>query len=1402
MNKRLKTLSLFILVFQCVLQVWATEAAEQSRYKFMHLSINEGLSNNQVKVILKDSQGFVWFGTARGLNRFDGTNFKIYTHDSFDKATIPFNSIDFLFEDYDQRIWLKSINDFVIFDPGEDSFSPLPARYSDSNIPLVNVQTIAADREKRTWFVNPSKGLYFYDHQTGKADSIMLGTGGFAIADDDFLDAVAFDSKNQLLVVSRHFDVFKIDPESKQVLTSFSLFEEPPTENSGCNIYVDSDDDLWVWAAGQPFGAFQIKAADGSIRHYTDSSGDLRLNMNMVSSIVEEKNGLIWIASDHGGINVLDKKNGEIVSLVSNRDDRFSLCQNSVNIIYRDDEGIIWAGTYKKGVSYFHPNLVQFEHYNYLPSVPNSLPYDDVNCFVEDDKGNLWIGTNGGGLIYFNRKAKTFKTYRNDPDDRNSLSANVIVTLHYDRNNQLWIGTYFGGLDRFDGKVFHHHKHNPNDAKTISDNRIWEIYEDSRRNLWIGTLTGGLNLYDRDQDMFYHYRYGDVNSVGADFIMSIIEDSDNNLWIGTSDGIDRFSLDTRRFYHFAPEPGVPGRLSDKNAVDLHEDSRGFLWIATTEGLNVFDKRTEEFRVFTEKDGLEDSNIKTLQEDQEGNLWVSTTHGISKVTVIESGEAHDIDEISIEVVNYDVMDGLQGKEFNEKATYRTKRGELIFGGGNGFNLFIPEQIQKVNPDNKVILTNLKIFNQEVKVGVPLRNRVILDETLNRQKAITLKYNENVFSVGFAALNFFHPEKNMFQYRLEGFNNNWLNADSKNAEATFTNLNADDYYFHVRVSTDGAHWNELQQPLRITILPPFWKSSWAMICYLVIVITILFFTRRFMLERQRLKFEAEQEHREAERIQQLDNLKTKFFTNISHEFRTPLTLIMSPLERLIFKVEDPKNRNQLIFIHRQSRRLLAMVNQLLDFRKMEFQKLEAKHSWGDLAAFVSDLGISFQDMADNKKVAFDVEVNRKSFFTFFDQDKTYKIISNLISNAFKFTPERGRIRLVVDLGDEQFVKNSQPHVWFQLAVEDSGIGIPEEKQTKIFDRFYQDDMPNSIVNQGSGIGLSMVSEYVSILEGTIKVVSVVGKGSQFIVRVPVQFFTDEEVELINKEQDEREGMKFFEETVQNEIKDPVYDSSKKTILLVEDNDDFRFYLKDNLREHYNVFEAQNGQLGWEMCLKHLPDLVVSDVMMPVLSGTELCKKIKGDGRTSHLPMILLTAKVETEDTLEGLESGADDYISKPFDFRILESRIENLINNREQLRQTYQTMIGINPEKIEVKSLDEKFIKKALQVVEQNISNSDFSVEDLSREVGMSRVSLYKKLLALTKKSPVEFIRIIRLKRASDLLANSQLSVSEVAYQVGFNSPRYFTRYFKEYYNELPSEYIANHRKASTGFDQEL
>ncbi|QGY45076.1 response regulator [Maribellus comscasis] len=1375
-----------LLTIVCCFPVNADEGHTGEQYKFMHIDINDGLSNNQVRAILRDSRGFMWFGTDRGLNRFDGTNFKIYLNNLYDSTSIPFNSIDFLFEDIDQNIWIRSLQNFVIYDPKSESFKRAGNYYKNTSIPLNTLQNLFKDSAGNMWFVNRDFGLYKYSPKSEKTDSIPYPRNPGKAGNNNYLYGIDEDSQGNLWVISNSGVVQKIAPSNFQILEEFELDKWLTSEIYSFSLFVDSDDDVWICSPGSPNGVFHISSSANQIQNYTNSSYPIRLNNNLVSSVEEDENGKIWLATDHGGINIIDKEHQSVSYIVNNRDDRYSISQNSVTYLFKDSEEIIWAGTYKKGLSYYHSNLIRFGHVSHIPSDPNSLPYNDVNCFVEDGKGNLWIGTNGGGLIYFDRKNNSYKTFTYDPNNPESISNNVIVSLFIDRAGILWIGTYFGGLNRFDGKKFKTFRHDPSNPWSLADDRVWEIYEDSKQNLWIGTLNGGLDLFDREKTEFYHYNTEDINSVGSNFVVSIIEDSQNNLWLGTSDGLDRLDLGTKRFYHYTPEPGTHGKLSDKNAIDLLEDGRGFIWIATHQGLNVLDRNESRFRVLTEKDGLASSNIKTIQEDQQGNIWISTTNGISKISVVNTQQHPSLDDLNIKVNNYNILDGLQGKEFNEKAVYRTRSGELIFGGANGFNLFIPEKIKEQNTENKIILTEFKVFNQNVPVNVPFRNRIILEKSITEYDKITLRHNENVFSFEFAALNFFHPEKNSFEYRLTGFNDEWLPVDERLNDITFTNLNAGEYELEIRVTGDGDEWTEMRPPLTIEILPPFWKSIYAFVLYFVLFAALVLFSRRIMLERHRLKFEAEQEHREAERIQQLDALKTKFFTNVSHEFRTPLSLIISPIEKLISQTHDEKNRNHLILVQRNARRLLTMVNQLLDFRKMEVQKPEAKKNWGDMVKFIHEVSLSFEDLAQNKQIEFDFKSKIPAFFTFFDKDKTDKIITNLLSNAFKFTPEKGKVNLDIEIPDQNTESKTAT---VQITVKDTGIGIAPEQQTRIFDRFYQNDLPNSITNQGSGIGLSMVNEYVTILGGTVKVESIVGKGSTFTVQLPAQLFSKEEIDSY-KNQVTESKKELSQSTLQEE--EITHSHAKKTVLLVEDNPDFRFYLKDNLKKLYNIFEAENGEQGWELTESKLPDMVVSDIMMPVMDGLKLCTTIKTNRKTKHIPVILLTAKTETEPVVEGFESGADDYISKPFDFRILESRIENLINTREQLRLSYQSMIGINPEKIEVNSQDEKFIKKALQTVETYISESSFTVEDLSKELGMSRVSLYKKMVALTGKTPIEFIRIIRLKRAADLLQSSQLTVSEIAYHVGFNNPRYFSKYFEEFYGELPSGYITKHR----------
>ncbi|HEX6428427.1 MAG TPA: two-component regulator propeller domain-containing protein, partial [Niastella sp.] len=1098
----------------------------------------------------------------------------------------------------------------------------------------------------------------------------------------------------------------------------------------------------------------------------------------IIVSIVEDNKGLLWIATDHGGLNILNKKNMTVQVLLNKPGDDNSLAQNSLTELYKDDQGIVWVGTYKQGINFYHEGIIKFPLYRHEESDKASLPYNDVNRFVEDGKGNIWIGTNGGGLIYFDRTNNTFKQFRHNAANDNSVTNDVVVSLFIDHANLLWIGTYFGGLDSYDGKTFTHHRHSVKDSTTLADDRVWEIYEDRDQNLWIGTLEAGLERYDRTTGRFIHYKPMAPGSVHTGYISSITEDNTGNLWIGTSYGIDVRDKNTGIFKQLL---GRETRLSNDNVITIYNDSRGLTWVGTRDGLNIYNPQKNSFQVFRKEDGLPDNTILNIIEDKTHDLWISTPNGISRVTC--SGTI--IDSMRINCINYDRHDGLQGKEFNENAALRTHRGEIVFGGANGFNLFNPANLKINTYTPPVVLTGLQVFNQNIEAGDKISNQVILQKAISETDAITLRYDEDIFSIEFASLGYINTHKNKYAYRLKGFNDNWLYTDGSSRKVTYTNLDPGKYIFYVKASNDQGVWNEQGIAVNIIVLPPFWLTPLAYVLYGLTALIILFVARRMIIQRAKMRFALEQERKEASRIRELDMMKIRFFTNVSHEFRTPLSLILTPLERMIRSAEEPAQRSQYQLIHRNARRLLNLVNQLLDFRKMEVHELKLHTAEGDIVQFIKETVCSFNDIAEKKNIRFSYSAALDSLFTKFDHDKLERIIFNLLSNAFKFTSENGTVSVEVDA-----IKNAE-EILLEIKIIDTGIGVPADRHEKIFDRFFQHDVPGTIVNQGSGIGLAITKEFVNLFDGAISVESEEGKGSSFTVLLPVKEITPSLVEQPEEEdQPETDDRSLATNSV--------LASGKKeyTVLLVEDNEDFLFYLKDNLREYYNITEAVNGREGWQKTLSVHPDIVVSDINMPVMNGIELCKKIKQDQRTKHIPVVLLTALTDEEQQLRSIETGAADYMTKPFNFEILVSRIKNLLQHQQSLKQTFTKQVAVKTTDIQIASPDEKFVQDALAIVEKNISNTEFSVEELSRALLLSRAAVYRRLFVLTGKTPTEFIRSVRLQRATQLLEKTKMTVAEVAYETGFNNPKYFSKYFKAAFGKLPSVYQADAKKSSS------
>ncbi len=1146
-------------------------------------------------------------------------------------------------------------------------------------------------------------------------------------------------------------------------------------------LYADRDGDIWISITNNAMGLYYFERDHKILHHFSTESDSGRLNTNIVRDVVQDNHGLIWIGTDHGGINVLDKKDFSVHYLLNNPDDPNSLTQNVIMSLYKDNNGIIWAGTYKQGINYYHEDIIKFHTYQHIPSSKQSLGYNDVNCFAEDHNGKFWIGTNGGGLQLFDPATDNFRHFRHT-DDPGSLSNDVIVSLLVDHKNRLWIGTYYGGLNMYDGKVFRHFYADPDDPGSLSDNRVWDICEDAQHNIWIATLGGGLDLLKPGELTFNHYRKDDVNSVQSDFLLALDADNQGNIWIGADNGVDVLMKNSGRFIHFGTSTIDSSGLSNDNISALLADSRGLIWIGTQEGLNCYDPEAKKFTTYRETDGLADNGVMSIVEDTGGNLWIGTLDGLSKMSFILTTN-RNID--SVEFRNFDQTDGLQGRAFNLGAALRTSNGKLLFGGANGFNYFDPSAIKVNHRIPEVVFTGFQLINQDVNVGEKINGRVILNQAISQTQYITLKYSENMFSVEFAALSYFHPEKNSYKYQLVNFNDSWLSANSLHRKATYTNLDPGNYIFRVKASNNDGFWNEEGATLHITILPPFWRTRWAIAAYVLFVFAGLYFLRYMIVKRTNLRFQTEQERLESARRHELDMLKIKFFTNVSHEIRTPLSLIISPLEKFVKETRDPEKSKQFQIMYRNARRLLNLVNQLLDFRKIEVQGITLEPEFGDLVQFVQQVAASFTDLAEDKNINFTVNTEAEELNMFFDPDKMEKIIFNLLSNAFKFTPANGSVELSINLD-----KNTRTEKQVEIRVADTGIGIPAGKQEKVFERFFQQEMPGTILNQGSGIGLSLVREYVQLHGGTISVQSEPGKGSIFIIRMSAEA-ADAAVSatkgspknLVTVSSEREINAQSGEFDLQGE---------KPLLLIIEDNEDFRFYLKDNLKYAYRIMEASNGKEGWERMIETDPDLVVTDLMMPVLDGLQLIRKIKKDNRLMHLPVILLTARTTRNDELDSLEAGADAYIPKPFSFEILESKIRNLLEQRKMIRQASPGKIEITPSSMNLHSADDKLLQKALQIVEKNMDNPDFSVVELSTEIGMSRVHLYKKLTALTGKTPIEFIRSIRMKRAAQLLRDSQLTISEIAYKVGFNNPRYFSRYFKQEYNMLPSRFADKHK----------
>ncbi|MGL1889225.1 MAG: response regulator [Reichenbachiella sp.] len=1339
------------------------------------LSVEQKFSQNTVSTILKDHKGFLWLGTRNGLNRYDGINIWQYHNIKEDSTSLPSNYIRVLFEDSDGILWIGSLGGgLVSYDRESNTF----VRYEDESSISLKGETVISiheDKNKNLWLGTETSGLFSFNRSTNLLVQYRKNVDDpFSISGNN-ITGILNDGGDNLWITTwggglslfnintKRFIHYKHDPENPKSLIS----------NVVRSSFLSANGELWL---GTNRGLNKV-VYDRSGK-YIFEKVDIGYNGEedpFILSIIEDSSGRLWIGTENDGVCVLDIENGQSNWYGYDLTKEYSLGNNSIWSIYEDNSGIVWIGTFNKGlfkVDEKHRKFEKIQHHSYNEK---SLSNSSVSSFAEDKRGNVWVGTDGGGLNYWDRSKNTFSHFNksNQPG-----MADEVLSLMIDSKERLWVGCWQGGVMVKDV--------NSNKLKRISikhdfdlvqdKENVFSIIESKDGKIWFAVFRGGLVSYDPKSGKFQSYGYDERNhdGINTDKVRLVYEDSKGNIWVGTEGTGINLVVPGRKgstFKKYLFNPGKENSLSNNMILSFHETADGKLWVGTSGGLNEFDPVTEEFKNYGFDHGFPDEVIYAIEEDAAGLLWLSTDKGIIRF---------DRDTQSIRI--FDLSNGLQSLEFFKQSSFKSQTGELLFGGVDGFNLIHPKDIVDNNDEPQVYLVDFKISNESVMPG----EESVLKSNIMDAEVIELRYYENDFSFEFSQLNYAQSKSNLYAYQLVKYDSKWQEAGSRR-EAYYTNVPPGTYTFKVRGTNEKGDWSPLEASVKIVVLRAWYNTFWAYIIYTTVIVIILIWSFQTIVNRERLQSELKVEHLELSKMQELDEMKSSFFANISHEFRSPLTLILGPLKGLKENIEEQLTQEQVGIMLRNAENLLNLINQLLELSKLESGKMRLELETTDVVKFLKTSAHSFSSMANRRNIAYKVVMPKSVVALSFDKDKMEKIVINLLSNAFKYTNDFGKVELSLEDQEKKVI----------LRVKDDGIGIPEDEKDFIFNRYYRVRDNKNKKSKGTGIGLSLTKELVELHHGHIDFKSIEDDGTVFEVHLykgDAHLNQEDFVEGHDNTVIENKGAyEQDEDVMRTAVNENIADSPEKKdaplILIIEDNDDIRDYIRSILNIDYQIIVANNGTSGCEMAKERIPDLIISDIMMPGIDGYEVCKRVKGDLKTSHIPIVLLTAKASNESALEGFEKGADYYITKPFNPKLLALRVRNVLDIKNKIKDQVlnNSTLDIQPKNIKIAAKDESFIEKAVSVIEENISNSEFFVDDLGRELGLSRMQLYRKLKGLIGQSANEFIRSIRLKRAAQLIRQDQMTISEITYHVGFNDLQYFRDCFKKQFGVNPSEY---------------
>ncbi|MEL6255197.1 MAG: two-component regulator propeller domain-containing protein, partial [Bacteroidota bacterium] len=1343
--------------------------------------------------IVQDSLGYIWIGTNNGLNRFDGYEITTFKYDLQEPTSPPGNRVKSMVVDKSGFIWMYFEN------KGLYSFDPTRLLFQKISLPKPEhpVNFMLINKQGDIWINQVGLGLSRLSlNREGSLKDIQTYPKMIILAEERRTEIGGIlSSEGEFFFYTNRKDIWAFDKKQDSFYRLYSASDLELAESEFIRSLYKDEKSFWI---GTDFRLLAVSKASAGIQLNTIP---IHSSSIYISNIYKDQFQRLW-CSTRSGLFMLDfehaeKEHPHVIRYTKSKQNPQSILSNRIICFLEDRFGVIWMGSHS-GVNYTNLRRKAFVHIGQYLGETNLFRENHVAAIFKHQDGKIWIGTNSG-LYIFPSDNESSSNYSTNIKPSYPIQSNINF-IFQDRKSEIWIGTSLGRFGRakevkgklelefWDGGDPHNH---------LSSGQVKGLCEDYLGRLWVTTRSNGLFVISKDRKSHFHVRHDpdNPNSLSTNNLtVPYYDPQDSCIWVSSRDGgLNRIHFEANnslRFQHFTYNPNDPNSISSNHTWQVLRSEKGQLWIGTLGGgLNEFIEESNgkiRFRRYITKDGLLDNDIECIAEDDEGNLWLAGT-GMTKFIPEEGSFEH-----------FDYQDGLQSNHFYVGAVHKDRQGLLYFGGVSGINIFDPASIHSDSTLPKVYITGIKVNNESVEVGKEFKGRMLLENPLSQPNFIQLKAEETDIVFDFVGLQFASPEENQYEYRLKGLNDQWIQTKFPNLSANYSNIPEGDYIFQVRASNGDGVWNEAITSLPLNIAIPWYKTPLAFVVYALIIALALYIFQNITKIQAVLKNELLM----AEKEQELNQAKLSFFTQLSHELRTPLTLIKGPIDELLLESGIKRNtHNKLEVIQKSTNRLLRLINQLLDFRKMETSNMNLKVADGDFVKFIREVFIIFSQSSSDKAIDFQFTSIKDTSNLTFDRDKMEIVLMNLLSNAFKFTQE-GHISISVSCKGSEYepaIFDDQGMLidnYLIVEISDSGIGMRKEELDKIFNPYYQVKNSASLQSIGTGIGLSLVSGIVRLHKGNIEAESTPGRGSVFSIKLPFgkQHFSENQLipnfknsEYLGHYLEQKEASPhgfLHKDAYLNQLEEK---SKKFKILIVEDNPDLRSYLSEGLKRHFYILEAVNGEEGFKMALDEMPDLIVSDIMMPVLDGISMVQKIKSHDLISYIPIILLTARTSNVFEQKGLMTGAEDYITKPFDLKLLISKIFSFLKNRELLREFYRKQLFFEPVKEHQLSPDEKLTHQAIQLIESHLDDPGFNVQKLAQLLSHSQSSLYRKIKEITDKSLVEFIREVRLRKAAQLLNEEELSITEIAYAVGFNDVKYFRKHFKKLYLQTPSEY---------------